>query len=79
MAVRKQRATTSKTYVMDTDYDKAINEAKKLHRYDNEFYIDKINDHYTSVSVSDVKIHNYEIEKLEHWKFDDDRKRWVRL
>ena len=56
MAVRKQRATTSETYAMDFDYNKVLLKAKRLHKSDEEFYIGKINDSYTSISRFDVKL-----------------------
>ncbi len=74
MAVRRQRATTSETYAMDFDYNKVLTKAKRLHKSDNEFYIGKINDNYTSISGFDVKLYNYDLEKLEHWIFNN--KRW---
>lgn len=48
MAVHKQRATTSKTYAMDICYTKALADAKRIHRDDGKFYMDKIADSYTS-------------------------------
>ena len=43
MAVRKQRATTSTLYAMEKEYKEVLSKAKKIHRYDGEFYIYKRN------------------------------------
>lgn len=76
MAVRKQRATTSKLYAMDIDYNKVLTEAKKIHRSDNEFYIyNSDNGYHTSISIHDVYLDNYNKSQLEHWKFN---KRWIK-
>jgi len=75
MAVRKQRATTSKLYVMDQDYNKVLTEAKRLHRQDGEFYIGENNNIYSSITKSDYETYNYDTYKLEHWIFN---KKWIK-
>ena len=76
-AGQKRRATTQKTYAMDKNYDKVLTEAKRLHRYDGEFYITMIKDYYSSVSILDYQTYRYDEEKTEHWKFEN--KRWKKL
>lgn len=75
-AGQKRRATTSKTYAMDKDYDKVLSEAKRIHRYDEEFYITVSQGIYSSVSIADYSIYKYD-EILEHWKFEN--KRWKKI
>ena len=62
-AGQKRRATTQKTYAMDKDYNKVLTEAKRLHRYDGEFYITIIKEIYSSVSVMDYQLYKYYDEK----------------
>lgn len=73
MAVRKQRATTSKTYALDESYNKCLNDAKRIHRYDGEFYMYRMEalNYWTSLSKADYKMHPdvYALPTLEHWKF----------
>lgn len=71
-AGQKRRATTSKLYAMDKDYNKVLQEAKRLHRLDGEFYIARMQGVYTSVSIMDYQI--YKFGDAEHWKFEG--KRW---
>lgn len=71
-AGQKRRATTSKLYAMDKDYNKVLQEAKRLHRPDGEFYIAKMQGVYTSVSIMDYQI--YKFDDVEHWKFEG--RRW---
>ena len=74
MAVRKQRATTSKTYAMDICYTKALADAKRIHRCDGKFYMDKINESFTSISVSEyMRIPAYQDKHLEEWNFINGR------
>lgn len=75
-AGQKRRATTSETYAMDSDYNKVLTKAKRLHRSDGEFYIGNINGYYSSISILDVKTFNYNQEELEHWIFNN--KRWIK-
>lgn len=75
-AGQKRRATTSKTYAMDKDYNKVLTEAKRLHRHDGEFYITIIQGLYSSVSVRDYQIYKY-TDETEHWKFEN--KRWRKI
>ena len=70
-ANQKRRATTSKTYAMDKDYNKVLQDAKRLHRVDGEFFITDVMGVYTSVSVSDYRIYKY--GDVEHWKFENGR------
>ena len=70
MAVRKQRATTSKTYAMDICYTKALADAKRIHRCDGKFYMNKINESFTSISVSEyIRTPAYQDKHLEEWNF----------
>ena len=70
MAVRKQRVTTSKTYAMDICYTKALADAKHIHRCDGKFYMDKINESFTSISVSEyIRTPAYQDKHLEEWNF----------
>ena len=78
MAVRKQRATTSKKYALDESYDKCLNDAKRIYRCDGEFYmyrIEKLNC-WTSLNKVDYEVQPevYALPTLEHWKFVG--KRW---
>ena len=74
MAVRKQRATTSKTYSMDICYTKALADAKRIHRCDGKFYMDKINEFFTSISVSEyIRTPAYQDKHLEEWNFINGR------
>ena len=73
---QKRRATTSKLYAMDKDYDKVLSDAKRIHRYDEEFYIIISQGIYSSVSIADYSIYKYD-ENLEHWKFEN--KRWKKI
>ena len=74
MAVRKQRATTSKTYAMDICYTKALADAKRIHRCDEKFYMDKINESFTSISVSEyMRTPAYQNKQLEEWNFINGR------
>lgn len=79
MGLRKQRATTSKAYALDESYKKCLNDAKRIHRCDGEFYmyrIEKLNC-WTSLSKVDYEMQPeayYALSSLEHWKFVD--KRW---
>ena len=74
MTVRKQRATTSKTYAMDTCYSKALADAKRIHRCDGKFYMDKINEFFTSISVSEyIRTPAYQDKHLEEWNFINGR------
>lgn len=74
MAVRKQRATTSKTYAMNTCYTKALADAKRIHRDDGKFYMDKINGSFTSISVADYSSNTgYQKKDLEEWNFINGR------
>lgn len=75
-AGQKRRATTSKTYAMDSDYNKVLQEAKRLHRYDGEFYIVMVYGVYSSVSTRDFQIYEYSGD-IEHWKFEN--KRWKKI
>lgn len=78
MAVRKQRATTSKAYALDESYNKCLIDAKRIHRHDEEFYIYRIEklNCWTSLSKLDYKMQPevYAVSTLEHWKFVG--KRW---
>ena len=70
MAIRKQRATTSKTYAMDICYTKALADAKRIYRCDGKFYMDKINEPFTSISVSEyMRTPAYQDKHLEEWDF----------
>ena len=70
MAVRRQRATTSKTYAMDVCYTKALADAKRIHRCDGKFYMNKINESFTSISVSEyIRTPAYQDKHLEEWNF----------
>lgn len=74
MPVRRQRATTSKTYAMDICYTKALADAKRIHRDDGKFYLDKIGDVYTSISVAQYEITPaYSERNLEEWNFSNGR------
>lgn len=74
MTVRKQRATTSKTYAMDTCYSKTLADAKRIHRCDGKFYMDKINEFFTSISVSEyIRTPAYQDKHLEEWNFINGR------
>lgn len=78
MGLRKQRATTSKTYALDESYKKCLNDAKRIHRCDGEFYmyrIEKLNC-WTSLSKVDYEVQPgiYALPTLDHWKFVG--KRW---
>ena len=77
MSIRKQRATTSKTYAMDTCYTKALADAKRIHRDDGKFYMDKINDSFTSISESEyLRTPAYQGKDLEEWNFINGR--WIK-
>lgn len=70
MSIRKQRATTSKAYAMDVCYTKALTDAKRIHRDDGKFYIDKICNSYTSISVAEYsRTPAYQNKNLEEWNF----------
>lgn len=74
MPVRKQRATTSKTYAMDICYTKALADAKRIHHDDGKFYLDKIADSYISISVAEYKITPaYAERNLKEWNFINGR------
>ena len=73
---QKRRATTSKLYAMDKDYNKVLSDAKRIHRYDEEFYIIISQCIYSSVSVSEYSLYKYD-GYLEHWKFEN--KRWKKI
>ena len=74
MAVRKQRATTSMTNVMDENYDKAITQAKKIHRYDGLFYIGKVKTYYCSYDQRELDCNNRLITIIsEKWMFENGR------
>lgn len=73
---QKRRATTSKTYAMDKDYDKVLSDAKRIHRHDEEFYIIVSQGIYSSVSVFEYNLYKYD-RYLEHWKFEN--KRWKKI
>ena len=74
MAAHKQRATTSKTYAMDICYTKALADAKRIHRCDGKFYMDKINEFFTSISVSEyMRTPAYQDKHLEEWNFINGR------
>lgn len=77
MAVRKQRATTSALYAMKKEYEDVLNKAKKIHRYDGEFYIYKRNELYQSVSKLDFQIYNYPESECEHWMIEN--RRWKKV
>ena len=77
MAVRKQRATTSTLYAMEKEYKDVLSKAKKIHRYDGEFYIYKRNELYQSVSKFDFQTFNYPENELEHWIIEN--KRWKKV
>ena len=78
MAVRKQRATTSKTYSMDICYTKALADAKRIHRDDKKFYMDKVNDVFTSISEFEYsRTPAYQEKDLEEWNFVNGRWRKV--
>jgi hypothetical protein len=73
MAVRRQRATTSATYAMDKDKSVVITKAKRIHRYDGEFYIVRVLEDYSSVNTFDMKQYYKDEVNVEHWKFDNGR------
>ena len=74
MAVRKQRSTTSKTYAMDICYTKALADAKRIHRDDGKFYMDKVNDVFTSISEFEYsRTPAYQEKDLEEWNFVNGR------
>ena len=78
MAVRKQRATTSRTYALDNDYNKVITQSKKIYRYDEIFYIGTIcvGNQVSYVSYSQMDINtNPKIKPIEKWTFE---KRWIK-
>ena len=77
MSVRRQRATTSKTYAMDKCYSVAVREAKCIHRYDGKFYMTRIGDCFTSLTEADCEIYGYDKSKLETWIFQDGK--WRRI
>ena len=72
MAVRKQRATTSKTYAMHTDYKVALTQAKKIHRESGLFYIGMVLESYSSYTESDLMIAP-ETDVTERWDFKNSR------
>jgi len=72
-AGQKRRATKSETYAFGKEYELVLQKAKKLHRQDNEFYIDKVLESYTSISSNDIDTYNYDVNRLEHWKFIGNR------
>lgn len=74
MSVRRQRATTSKTYAMDMCYSKVLADAKRIHRSDGKFYIDKIGKSFCSVSVREFSTNAaYSERNLEEWTFINGR------
>ena len=75
-AGQKRRATTSKTYAMDSDYNKVLQDAKRLHRYDGGFYIVMVYGVYSSVSIRDYQTYKYN-GNIEHWKFEN--RRWKKI
>lgn len=77
MSVRRQRATTSKTYAMNICYSVAVREAKRIHRQDGKFYITRIGDYFTSLREVDCEIYGYDKSKLEAWIFQDGK--WRRI
>ena len=70
---QRGRATTNKTYAMGNDYNKILEEAKRLHRIDSEFYLSKMYNYFTSISIKDYEIYDYSNFMLEHWKFIEGR------
>lgn len=75
MAVRKQRATTSETYAIDTDYSKVLMKAKRIHRNEGVFYIGIVLSSYVSYSEADLKVYP-SAEINEKWTFNNNR--WVK-
>jgi hypothetical protein len=79
MAVRRQRATTSKE-IMEKDINIAIKKAKQRFRYSKTFYIldysNNENECYFASGYPDIdKITKQEVYK-EKWVFNIDNKRW---
>lgn len=79
MAVRKQRATTSKE-IMEKDIDIAVKKAKPRYRHEKVFYIlEYVVDetpYYFASGYPDIdKLTGQETYK-EKWTFDEGKNRW---
>lgn len=75
MAVRRQRATTSKE-IMEKDIDVAIQKAKTRFRSDKEFYIlDYTSTYFASGYPDQDKITGKEVY-FQKWIFNEANKRW---
>lgn len=75
-AGQKRRATSSKTYELDSNKTKVINFARRYHKDDKEFYIAKVGDYYTSVSKIEFDSSYSSKGNIEHWTFDDVKRIW---
>lgn len=72
------RATTSKTFELSEDKEKVIRFAKRFHRNDrNGFYLIKLKDgYYTDADQWNYEQYDYSGCEVEHYIFDDGKKRW---
>jgi hypothetical protein len=72
---KKTEGTISETYALDEDYDKVVSKGKKIHRYDEMFYIYKVGQSYATVSVMDYNLNKegYDKESSIETIFDE----WV--
>lgn len=75
MAVRKQRATTQMKYALDTNYDKVLQYAKRIHRNEGIFYIGMVLTSYSSYTKFDLELYP-DTEVSEKWTFQNNR--WVK-
>jgi len=75
MAVRRQRATTSRE-IMEKDIDIAIHKAKTRFRYGKEFYILKYTDYYFASGFPDNDKVTGEVVYFKKWIFNETKKRW---
>lgn len=72
MSLCRQR-TTFGTYAMSTDYSKALAGAKRVHRDDKKFYMEKTWGVYASVSMALYNARTKNDEVFEEWNFIDGR------
>jgi hypothetical protein len=75
MAVRRQRATTSKE-IMEKDINIAIQKAKTRFRYGKEFYILKYTDIYFASGYPDQDKTTGEEVYFQKWSFNEIKGRW---
>lgn len=73
MGVRKQRATTSATYAMEKEKQQCINKAKRIHRFEEKFYIANLVGWFTSIDEFTFKRCYQKETNIEYWVFKNGR------